>query len=361
MAFGIYIHWPFCRSKCPYCDFYSKVQKNVPQDALVKEYLEDIKYYADKIGKREVTSIFFGGGTPSLLTPSNIEKLINEVAKNWLVANDVEISLEANPNTNKDNLFRDLHNAGINRLSLGIQSLRDSDLKFLGRTHSVKEALQSVEEVLNIFDNHSADLIYARPNQSKSEWEDELTQLCKFGFKHLSLYQLTIEEGTVFAKKGIEAVGEDDAIELYKISEGVVESYGYKGYEVSNYAKSGFECRHNKIYWQGDDYVGIGKGAHGRLRIGNKFYATTHHRVFEEITGHERAEELVFMGLRLREGINKKYFEKCCGIKFDEFIDKKILRELENQNLLYVTDQSIRATDEGILLLNQIIEQLVCM
>ena len=173
----------------------------MPQDVLVEEYLEDIKYYASKVGKREVTSIFFGGGTPSLLAPINIEKIINEVAKNWVLAKDVEISLEANPNTNRDNLFKDLREAGINRLSLGIQSLRDQDLRFLGRTHNVKDALQSADEVLRTFDNHSADLIYARPNQDKKAWEVELKELCELEFRHLSLYQLTIEDGTVLLKR----------------------------------------------------------------------------------------------------------------------------------------------------------------
>lgn len=360
MAFGIYIHWPFCRSKCPYCDFFSKVQKHIPQDKIVNEYIEDIKYYSELTKNREVTSIFFGGGTPSLLSPQNIERLISTIAANWHISSNIEISLEANPNTDSPSLFSDLHSSGINRLSLGIQSLSAEGLKFLGRTHSVRDALTSAEKVLNIFSNHSADLIYALPNQNITSWHNDLLQICSLGFKHLSLYQLTIEDGTIFAKKDIKPADENTAIELYNLSNQILTQYGYNHYEVSNFAKPLYECKHNKLYWQGDDYVGIGPSAHGRLHINNNFFATTHKRQKEKLTPHERAEELILMGLRLTEGINKQKFKQTCGLDFDKLISPQILTALSQQELIENSSQTIRATANGFLVLNKIIEDLIC-
>ncbi len=359
MAFGIYIHWPFCRSKCPYCDFFSKVNPKLRQDELIEEYLEDINYYASLVPDPKITSIFFGGGTPSLISPQNIEKIINQIHKKYSCAKKIEISLEANPNTNRPNLFTDLKNAGINRLSLGIQSLNDKNLKFLGRTHSLQDAIKSAQTVLNTFDNHSADLMYALPNQNISEWQQELEQLCKMRFKHLSLYQLTIENGTVFAKKGIQAANEETSIALYQLSNDILASYNYNRYEVSNYASKDFECKHNLLYWQGDNYIGIGQGAHGRLQINNQYYATTHPRKFEELSAIERAQELVFMGLRLTEGINKERFKQLCGYHFNEVINKSKLQELIATNFLLENDTHIRTTSSGNLALNQIINQLL--
>ncbi len=355
---GIYIHWPFCRSKCPYCDFFSKVQKNVPQDKVVDEYLEDIRYFAEIADIKEIGSVFFGGGTPSLLSAHNIGRILEQIAQSWNLSSDAEISLEANPNTNKKGMFAELKAAGINRLSLGIQALRADSLKFLGRTHSLEEALSSAEEVLNLFENNSTDIIYARPGQKNSEWQTELKQLCQMGFKHLSLYQLTIEEGTVFAKKGIEPLSEETAAEMYNLSNQLLAEYGYKRYEVSNYAQPGFECRHNKLYWQGDDYVGIGEGAHGRLHIGGKIYAVTHRRQMELLTPEERAEELIIMGMRLQEGINKKHFKACCGLDFADAVDQKALKTLADEGMISNTPQNVHATDEGFLVLNRLIEEM---
>ena len=355
---GIYIHWPFCRSKCPYCDFFSKVQKNVPQDKLVYEYLEDIRYFAEIADIKEIGSVFFGGGTPSLLSAHNIGRILEQIAQSWNLSNDAEISLEANPNTNKKGMFAELKAAGINRLSLGIQALRTDSLKFLGRTHSLEEALSSAEDVLNLFENNSADIIYARPGQKNAEWQTELKQLCQMGFKHLSLYQLTIEEGTVFAKKGIEPLNEETAAEMYNLSNQLLAEYGYKRYEVSNYAKPGFECRHNKLYWQGDDYAGIGNGAHGRLHIGGKIYAVTHRRQMELLTPEERAEELIIMGMRLQEGINKKHFKDCCGLDFADVVNQKALKTLAAEGMINSTPQNVCATDKGFLVLNRLIEEM---
>ena len=358
VKFGIYIHWPFCLSKCPYCDFFSQIKKDVEQETIIAQYIEDLDFYAEKTADRTVESIFFGGGTPSLIKPNLIEKIINHIQQKWKCKKDIEISLEANPNSDRKNLFKDLRQAGINRLSLGVQALNDKDLKFLGRTHNLEQAYTAIDEVLQNFDNHSFDLIYARPKQTLSAWQEEIKQAVHFGFKHLSMYQLTIEEGTVFYKKQVEAAEENTAREMYLFTNQYLSENGYLQYEVSNYARKGFPSRHNLLYWQGDDYLGIGKSAHGRLKIGNKFYALTHRRQEEEISAHERAEELIIMGLRLNEGISKEKFYNICGIKLADFINQKSLSELKAEKLIEETKTHLFATNEGRLVLNKLIEDL---
>ena len=354
---GIYIHWPYCKSKCPYCDFFSRVAK-VDQDDIIKSYLEDLAYYRSLNNNYHISTIFFGGGTPSLITPQNIEKTIDKITSLWHCSKNLEISLEANPNTNHDNLFCDLKQAGINRLSLGVQSLNTKDLKFLGRTHSLEQAISSIEQVVKIFDNNSMDLMYALPEQTAKDWAQQLKQACQFGFKHLSLYQLTIEENTVFAKRGISGASDKVCQELYALSENVLSSYDYNRYEVSNYAKSGFECRHNLGYWEGYDYIGIGNGAVGRFYIGKNLYNTFYPRQQELITHHERAEELLIMGLRLKKGINKEMFRKNCGLELDNCLNQKNLQKFIQTGLLINTATSLKTTDKGNLLLNYLIENL---
>ncbi len=358
VKFGIYIHWPFCLSKCPYCDFFSQIKKDVEQETIIKEYIDDLDFYAEKTDDRTVESIFFGGGTPSLIKPNLIEKLINHIHQKWKCKKDIEISLEANPNSDRKNLFTDLRQAGINRLSLGVQALNDKDLKFLGRTHDLEQAYTAIDEVLQNFDNHSFDLIYARPEQTLEAWQNEIKQAVHFGFKHLSMYQLTIEEGTVFYKKQVEAAEEDTAREMYLFTNQYLQENGYPQYEVSNYAKNGFQSRHNLLYWRGDDYLGIGKSAHGRLKIGNKFYALTHRHQEEEISASDRAEELIIMGLRLNEGISKEKFYNVCGIKLADFINQKNLSDLKAEKLIEETKTHLFATNEGRLVLNKLIEDL---
>ena len=354
---GIYIHWPFCRSKCPYCDFYSSAKKCTDENALIEQYCQDLQYYRNLNDNYQIQSIFFGGGTPSLIKPQNIEKMIDHITKLWSCKKQLEISLEANPNSNHHNMFHDLKSAGINRLSLGVQALNDNDLKFLGRTHKLQDALKAIAEITSVFNNHSIDLIYARPNQRLSDWQKELEQAVNFGLKHISLYQLTIEDGTVFAKKGIKPLEEKAASEMYIQTQEYLNSHGYPQYEVSNF---GHPSIHNCAYWQGEDYIGIGNGAHGRIHIDNKIYATTHHRQCEELTSQERAEELIIMGLRILEGIDKKRFEQQCGLDFDFFINQKNLQTLVTQNLLINTDQNIRPSQHGLLVLNKIVEALCC-
>ena len=355
---SVYIHWPYCLSKCPYCDFFSKVDKHVDQKQIIDGYLDDLNWYHDLTAKQTVQSIFFGGGTPSLIEPQYIEKVINHIFKLWPTTKQVEISLEANPNTNRPNLFADLRLAGINRLSLGIQALNDKDLKFLGRTHNLSRALHAVDEVTRLFDNHSADLIYARPGQTAEAWKQELNQISELGLKHLSLYQLTIEEGTFFARKGIKPMDDEPAAELYALTQEFLATKGYPQYEVSNFAHPGYESIHNLAYWRGQNYLGIGPAAHGRIKTTDKIYASTHHRQLEELTPQERAEELIIMGLRIREGINKENFRRQCGLELTGFVNDKARQSLIRQKLLFEDKHSLRAANQGFLLLNKIIEEL---
>ena len=355
---SVYIHWPYCLSKCPYCDFFSKVDKHVDQKQIIDGYLDDLNWYHDLTAKQTVQSIFFGGGTPSLIEPQYIEKVINHIFKLWPTTKQVEISLEANPNTNRPNLFADLRLAGINRLSLGIQALNDKDLKFLGRTHNLSRALHAVDEVTRLFDNHSADLIYARPGQTAEAWKQELNQISELGLKHLSIYQLTIEEGTFFARKGIKPMDDEPAAELYALTQEFLATKGYPQYEVSNFAHPGYESIHNLAYWRGQNYLGIGPAAHGRIKTTDKIYASTHHRQLEELTPQERAEELIIMGLRIREGINKENFRRQCGLELTGFVNDKARQSLIRQKLLFEDKHSLRTANRGFLLLNKIIEEL---
>ncbi len=358
MPFGIYIHWPFCLSKCPYCDFFSQVCNNVDQDKIIDSYLDDLDFYGQMTLGRNVTSIFFGGGTPSLIRPENVERIIDKIAQIWSLSPKAEISLEANPNTRKSKLFADLKLAGINRLSLGVQALNENDLKFLGRTHSLDEALSSIGDVLNVFENHSMDLIYARPEQHWDNWRKELELAVSLGFKHLSMYQLTIEEGTLFAKRGVKVPDEETATRLYNLTNDFLAESGYPRYEVSNYALPEYECRHNLLYWQGNDYVGVGRGAHGRLQTSDGIFATTHPRMLERLSDDERAEELLIMGLRLDEGIDKARFFRKCGKLFESVVHQPNLEFMQAEGLLVNTVEKIFVTPKGFPVLNRIIEEL---
>lgn len=355
---SVYIHWPYCKSKCPYCDFFKRVNPNVNQDEVVASYLNELDYYHHLVPNRKIRSVFFGGGTPSLLKPELINRILDRIAKLWSFDDNPEISLEANPNSEYPEMFARLKQAGINRLSLGVQALNDADLRFLGRTHSLKQALHSIDEVLNTFDNHSADFIYTRPEQTLKDWEQELGLITGLGFKHLSLYQLTIEEGTVFAAKHVKITDEEKASEMYRFTVNYLHAKGYPRYEVSNYAASKFESKHNKCYWLGDDYIGIGESAHGRLKIGNCHYAFVHPHLKTALSAQERAEELIIMGLRLQAGINKKHFAQISGLNFDDFVNNRALNEFVQNGLLINTAENISATDKGFLLLNYIIGEL---
>lgn len=355
---AVYIHWPFCKSKCPYCDFYKQVDFGVNQDEIIGQYLKDLAHYNELTSERTIKSIFFGGGTPSLIKPQNVEKIINFVLKKWSVKSDVEISLEANPNSEHENMFSELKSAGVNRLSLGVQALNEADLKFFGRTHTLEQARKCMRQITEIFNNHSVDLIYARPQQKISEWEKELNEVCDYGLKHISLYQLTIEEGTVFARKNIKPLDEENAAQMYEFTTDFLAQRKYGRYEVSNFAQKGFESRHNLTYWTGGDYIGIGKSAHGRLTLNKQFFATVYPFEHERLTREERAEELIITGLRLTKGINLQNFYDICGIKFDDFVNKKNYEYLLNDGFLVRTADCVRAENKGILLLNEVIKLL---
>ncbi len=355
---AIYIHWPFCKSKCPYCDFYKKLDRNVNQEQIIDEYIAALQRYYELLPRRTIKSIFFGGGTPSLISPQNIDKIINFITKKWAIKNNIEISLEANPNSRYDNIFKDLKKSGINRLSLGVQSLDDKCLRFLGRTHNAEIANLCLEEIVQTFDNHSADLIYALPEQNIDDWLVQLNKICSYGLKHISLYQLTIEEGTVFAQKGIKPLDEDHSVTIYNLTRNYLNKYNYHQYEVSNFALDGFASRHNLTYWQGGDYIGIGASAHGRIYINNRHYAVTYPFINEQLSPQQRAEELIIMGLRLTSGIAKHEFCKICGISFYDFVNKENLKQLKDMKLLHETDTHIYASYDGFLLIDTLAAKL---
>jgi len=278
-SLSIYIHWPFCKIKCPYCDFNSYRREAVDQTQWVEAYLKALELWFSRLDKRKIGSIFFGGGTPSLLDPNFVEFSLQKINKLWGINNDCEISLEANPNSISEVKFKRLKEIGINRVSVGVQSLSNKDLKSLGRDHSKDQALEAVEIVRKWFKNFNLDFIYGRQCQSTNMWENELSQIISLEAPHLSLYQLTIEENTNFYKlfkrdllKGLPT--KKIAAEMYDITKRLCEDGTYKQYETSNFARKGFRCKHNLSYWKYNDYIGVGPGAHGRIKISGKRYAT---------------------------------------------------------------------------------------
>ena len=345
--FGFYIHWPYCIHKCPYCDFASSVCHNIDEESLLKTYIRDMTFFPDK---RPITSLFFGGGTPSLMNLSFLEKLINHIQKNYHFAPDIEISLEANPDTIDKNKLIGLKKLGINRLSIGVQSLTTDGLSFLGRTHSLQRAIQCIDESHQIFDNINIDLIYARPHQSLKQWESELQSALQFNLPHYSLYQLTIEEKTVFAKRGVAGATDTQARRLYKLTDELMNSAHRPAYEVSNYTLKGFECKHNLTYWLGQDYIGIGPAAHGRLNL----TATSNvpsvpawiktPPVIETLTTQERDLEKLLMGLRLRR--HPFPLEK---------LNMDNVQKALQKGWISINKQGVLPTLQGTLMLNQLI------
>ncbi len=307
-----------------------------------------------------VKSVFFGGGTPSLLSPQAVGRVLDAVAARFQILPEAEISLEANPNTFEQEKFRGFRTAGINRLSLGVQALNEKDLKFLGRTHSLDDALRAMELGATVFPKFSVDLIYARPEQHRDSWQQEIDRALAFGLKHISLYQLTIEDGTVFARKNIAPLDEEKAANLYEQTVFYLRERGLERYEVSNFAAgAAHESTHNLVYWQGGDYIGIGDGAHGRFKCNGKIYASVDGRGTETLTAEERAEELLFMGLRLKEGIDSIRFEKTSGVRLFDFINQQAVDRLCSQGLLELDKTHLRLSDTGFLLLDKIVLDLV--
>jgi oxygen-independent coproporphyrinogen-3 oxidase len=378
--FGIYVHWPFCKSKCPYCDFNSHVSESVDHQRWAECYDKEIEHAAQMTEGRHVSSIFFGGGTPSLMKPETVESVLASIRKNWNLKNDIEITLEANPTSIEVQKFEDFKGGGINRVSVGVQSLRDDDLKFLGREHSTKEAINALEIANKVFDRVSFDLIYARPEQTIEEWKKELDAALKFSTGHLSLYQLTIEKGTPFytqEKRGEFRIPEaDQAGEFYEVTQEICENAGMPAYEISNHAVEGQESKHNLTYWKYHDYAGIGPGAHGRLTIDNKKYATRTHRApdiwlnkceaqghgyhdFEEVNAEERFSEMMMMGLRLKEGIVFEDIEHETGQDWRMLISQDKAQHLVDEGMLEITSTHIKPTREGMQRLNSLLSYLL--
>ena len=377
---ALYIHWPFCISKCPYCDFNSHVRESVDHAQWESVLLRELNYYGEKTQGQQLQSIFFGGGTPSLMEPRTVESLINAVKSHWSVAPDLEITLEANPGTVDSERFKAFHQSGINRLSMGIQSLHDSSLQFLGRKHSAEEAIAAIEVARDTFPRYSFDLIYARPEQTLEEWEQELVQALDLAGDHLSLYQLTIEQGTAFytqQSRGDFHIPEDElAADMYLRTDEIMREAGRPAYEVSNYAKPGQESRHNLMYWRYQDYIGIGPGAHGRLTVDNTKVATRGVKApelwLEQVKGqgHGAAEtlqvdqrqqihEFFLMGLRLVEGVSVSQFEKMFGTEFEKVINIHSLTALKNEGYLGFDGETLKTTLKGRLCLNTVLRNLL--
>jgi putative oxygen-independent coproporphyrinogen III oxidase len=376
-AFGVYVHWPFCLSKCPYCDFNSHVRHApVDQDRFARAFAREIESMAARVPGREITSIFLGGGTPSLMRPQTVGAVLDAIGKYWRVAPDVEVTLEANPTSVEATRFRGYRSAGVNRVSLGVQALDDASLKVLGRLHSAREALDAVAIARTVFDRASFDLIYARPDQTPQMWAEELKQAISEAAEHLSLYQLTVEPDTPFfslhAAGKLKTPDESTARALYDVTQEVCAQHGLPAYEISNHARPGAECKHNLVYWRGQEYAGIGPGAHGRLDIDGIRHAVATEKRPEtwlmrvEASGHgiitddhlnseECADEFLLMGLRLAEGIDPERYAALSG----RALDPRRISVLRQQGAIVVdADGRLRVTKAGFPVLDAVVADL---
>ena len=378
VSFGIYVHWPICAAKCPYCDFNSHVRVSLDEEGWAAGIEKELDWVAAAQGADRpiVETIFFGGGTPSLTSGKSIALVLDKISRTWRLANDLEITLEANPASADAARFADYRAAGVNRLSLGMQALNDADLKALGRLHNAAEAQAALKLAMANFPRVSLDLIYARPNQSEAQWRAELKQALSFGTDHLSLYQLTIEPETPYAllyKKGALKIPDEElAAGLYETTQELTQSAGLPAYEISNHARPGSESRHNLVYWRYGDYAGVGPGAHGRLNLSGKRSATAAIRQPErwqdavtekghgycemsEVSDSDAAREHLLMNLRLSEGLDLKAYEARWGRR----PDTEKIAALQNQDLLTLDGNTLRATPKGRILLNAVIAALL--
>lgn len=377
-GFGLYVHWPFCQSKCPYCDFNSHVVSSIDQQAWREAYLAELRCFAALTPNRVLNSIFFGGGTPSLMPAETVAAIIEEACKLWVPANDIEITLEANPTSVEIGRLKGFRTAGINRVSVGIQALNDHDLRRLGRTHSALEARKAIDLSQSVFDRASFDLIYARQDQGLTAWEGELADALAISSGHISLYQLTIEPGTVFetrlAQGKLRGLPEEDlTADMYELTQDMCAAHGRPAYEISNHAKVGEESRHNLIYWRCGDYVGIGPGAHGRLTLDSgQRYATERprspaewlkqallkqdaHQDLELLSRSDQITEFLVMGLRLADGIDLVRFSDIAG--YDVRSEK--INDLIDLGLLSIEAQKLRATRSGLPVLNSVLRAIL--
>jgi oxygen-independent coproporphyrinogen-3 oxidase len=376
-GFGVYVHWPFCAAKCPYCDFNSHVRHQpVDQERFSRAFATELATMRARSGPREVTSIFLGGGTPSLMKPETVGAVIDAIASNWTVAAGAEVTLEANPSSVEAERFRGYRAAGVNRVSLGVQALNDRDLKFLGRLHNVEEALKAIGLARDIFPRLSFDLIYARPGQTPDDWAAELEEAIGHAADHLSLYQLTIEEGTPFhalhAAKKFTIPDDEHAAELYAVTQAITAARGLPAYEISNHARPGAESRHNLTYWRYGEYVGVGPGAHGRFVENGRRIVTITEKMPETwaslveakgqgvvdgevLTRSEEADEFLLMGLRLAEGIDLVRFEAYAGRP----LSSSRLAILQEEGLVApVGNSRLRATPAGMIVLDAVVADL---
>ncbi len=375
--FAVYVHWPFCRSKCPYCDFNSHAAREIDQNAWRRAYIREIDAFADRWGTGTVSSVFFGGGTPSLMAPDTAAAVLDAIAARWSIEPEAEITLEANPTSVEAGRFRDFRTAGVNRVSIGVQSLDDSALRFLGRAHSAEEAHHALMLAARTFERYSFDLITARPGQTVSAWRTELTAAIPMARGHMSIYHLTIEPGTRFHAIGVAEADDHNGAALYDATAEILDAAGMPAYEISNHAAPGHESRHNLVYWRGGNYLGIGPGAHGRLIDGD---GTTHAlnqiRAPGEwldavasigqggeadipLTREERTEEILMMGLRLTRGIEREAFRNLTGLSLGEAFDAARLRRLTEGGFLIVDAAGIRATHDGLLCLDAVLVDVV--
>ncbi len=374
---GIYVHWPYCLAKCPYCDFNSHVARTQIDEARFKAaYVREIAHMAELSGSRKITSVFFGGGTPSLMSAALVGDILHRISQHWGIAEGAEITLEANPTSVEAKRFAGYRAAGVNRLSMGIQALNDADLKALGRMHDVDEALDAFKLAQRTFARVSFDLIYARPQQTVAQWCEELARALEYAEDHMSLYQLTIEPKTAFFDlyaRGKLTIPDDDlAIALYDVTQELTEAAGLNNYEISNHADSNAQSRHNLTYWRYHDYAGIGPGAHSRLTIGNKKTALHHHpdpkkwlaevaanghgiAMQEELSRAEQGQEFLLMGLRLQEGIDLNRYSAITK----KSLDKEAVSFLAEEGFIELFDcHRLRATLKGRRVLNSVIERL---
>jgi putative oxygen-independent coproporphyrinogen III oxidase len=378
MALALYIHWPFCIAKCPYCDFNSHVRGDVNQHSWQNALLADMAYEAMLTPATKLSSIFFGGGTPSLMPPATVAALIKAARQHWGFEPDIEITLEANPSSVEAARFADLANAGVNRVSLGLQALDDATLRFLGRAHNVAESLHALDIAQRHFDRVSIDLIYARPDQTSAQWRAELAQAIGFGTTHMSLYQLTIEPGTRFqtmVQRGdFTPLDDDDAADLFDLTQSMMTSAGLPAYEISNHARAGDESRHNLTYWRYQDYIGIGPGAHGRR--GNM--ATQRHKkpenflnaiarnshglqIEDPLDPATQAMEALLMGLRLREGVDIPAMARRFAIGVADLLDWQAVDKLTALGFIQKDESHVSITPKAMVLLDAILPQIVAI
>lgn len=375
-GFGLYIHWPFCEAKCPYCDFNSHVSRQIDQTAWRDAYLVELQRAASETQGRVLNAVFFGGGTPSLMDPAVVADIIGAIHRHWPAPNDLEITLEANPGSVEAGRFAAYRQAGVSRVSMGIQALNDDDLKRLGRLHSADEAMRAFDIARNSFERVSFDLIYGRQDQTTAQWEVELKQALSLAIDHISLYQLTIEQGTAFgdryARGKLAGLPDEDlGADMFTLTQQICDDMGMPAYEVSNHARDGAQSRHNLIYWRYGDYIGIGPGAHGRLTLNDQKFATVAYsnpqRWLDGVASNmaekprsplsraEQATEFLLMGLRLKEGVSLARYAALAGHE----VDPEALAHLQDLGMVRVINERLIVSDQGVIVLNAVIETLL--